>query len=165
MSRVYPGQQFTRLTVVGPATPSRWGRPRVECICVCGKTVISLEADLLRSDKSTKSCGCYRSDVTRQRNREHCEENHYRFVDLTGRRQEHGWLTAVKLVGFGNDRHADWECVCQRCGTVTVVNRQAFLSETTKSCGCWKVEADNDRFGEANPNFRHGRNVQEAANA
>lgn len=51
------GQKFTRLTVIGPATPNRWGRPRTECVCDCGKTVIVCDADLVRREKSTKSCG------------------------------------------------------------------------------------------------------------
>ena len=165
MSRVHTGQRFTRLVVIGPATPNRWGRPRVECLCICGKTTITAEYDLLRSDRGTKSCGCYRSDITRQRNREHNKENHYRFVDLTGRSQKNGFLKAVKLVGFGTDRHADWECQCFLCGNTTVINRHAFLTETTRSCGCLKELSDNDRFGTDNPNYRHGRNVQEAANA
>jgi hypothetical protein len=163
MSRVHIGQIFTRLTVIGPVSANRWGRPRSECLCVCGKTVIACDSDLLRRDKSTKSCGCYNRDCTRQRNHENREVKHSRFRNLAGLKQRDGRLTAIKVVGFDEEfRHARWECRCE-CGNVVVVRRGQFLSGATKSCGCAKQESDTSRFGSANPNFRHGRFVNQAA--
>jgi hypothetical protein len=154
---VYDGQRFTRLIVVGPATPSRAGRPRVECRCDCGNTVIACPGDLTKAS-GTKSCGCYSRDLTRQRNRENRETKHSRFVDLTGRHQTTGRLKAIKVVGFdGGYRHAQWECRCD-CGNPCVVRRGAFKDETTKSCGCWKIEQETQhRFGADNPHYKDGR--------
>lgn len=168
MSTLPIGQTFMRLTVVGPASPDRWDRARSECLCRCGKTVIANNSDLTRSRKSTKSCGCYNRDCTRQRNRERREEKHDRFRDLTGIKQQHGRLTAIKVVGFDKDfRHAQWKCLCDPeiggCGNTTIVLRGAFLDETTKSCGCLLKEVD--RAGEHNGNYRHGRCVVQQAPA
>jgi hypothetical protein len=162
MNGVYAGKVFTRLTVVGPVSRNKWGHPRSECRCVCGNTVIVCDADLIRSNKSTKSCGCYNRDCTRQRNRENCEKKHARFVDLTGRHQKNGMLRAVKVVGFPKSRHARWSCICD-CGNTCVVLSGAFLSETTQSCGCKKIENDTHRFGTANPNFKTGLCVVQRA--
>jgi hypothetical protein len=82
---------------------------------------------------------------------------------LTGVKQKSGRLTAIKCVGFEEKfRHARWECRCE-CGNVTVVSRGAFLDGTTKSCGCWKEEHDNSRFGESNPNYKDGRFARQVA--
>jgi hypothetical protein len=161
MSRVHAGQIFTRLTVIGPVSPNRWGHPRSECYCSCGKTVIVCDSDLLRRDKSTKSCGCYSRNCTRQRNHENREVKHSRFRDLAGIKQRNGRLTAIKVVGFDEEfRHALWECRCDPelggCGNLCIVRRGAFLDETTSSCGCRKRDSDSNRFGPNNPNFRHG---------
>ncbi len=151
------GQIFTWLTVVGPAQPSRHGHPRVECLCRCGKTVIAAESDLTRRNKSTKSCRCYNIACTRQRNHERRETKHDRFRDLTGIHQQNGRLLAIRVIGFNDhSRHARWECRCD-CSNLCVVERNAFVEETTKSCGCQKRANDTNRFGENNPNFRHGR--------
>jgi hypothetical protein len=156
MSNVFAGQVFTWLTVVGPASPSRWGRPRSECICRCGKTVIVRNSDLTRRDKSTKSCRCYNIACTRQRNHENRETKHVRFRDLTGVKQHDGRLTAIRCIGFAKLRHARWECRCD-CKNVVIVLRGAFLNETTRSCGCLKRKSDSHRFGSDNPNFKDGR--------
>lgn len=67
------GKQFGRLTVVSRAemkrnangsTSSRW-----ICLCSCGVEVVVRGTELKRGD--TKSCGCYRKQVTRQRCRTH----------------------------------------------------------------------------------------------
>ena len=161
MRFVYAGQIFTRLTVIGSVSPNRWGKPRVECRCVCGKTVIACENDLTRNTKSTKSCGCYNRDCTRQRNHQNCETKHSRFRKLAGVKQKHGRLTAVQCVGFSkNFRHARWECRCD-CGNTVVVDRGRFLQQTTRSCGCLKDESDNNRFGTNNPYFKTGEFVKE----
>jgi hypothetical protein len=149
------GQRFTRLVVIGPASPSRAGKPRVECVCDCGKTVIACERDLTK-DHGTKSCGCYNRDCTRQRNRENRETKHSRFVDLTEKHQKTGRLKAIKVVGFPKSRHAQWECRCD-CGNLCVVLMGAFLSESTQSCGCWKIEQETQhRFGRDNPHYKDG---------
>ncbi len=158
MSSVDAGQVFTRLTVIGPASDDRHGKTRVECLCICGKTTIVREGDLTRRVHSTKSCGCYNRDCTRQRNRENRETKHARFVDLAGQHQKNGRLKAIKVVGFPKSRHAQWECRCD-CGNTCVVRRGAFLSETTGSCGCRKIEHDTHRFGTANPNYKDGHCV------
>lgn len=55
------GQQFGRLTVVGPAPPGKGGHVRWICHCECGNTVIVAGCDLNKGH--TKSCGCLRVDL------------------------------------------------------------------------------------------------------
>lgn len=154
MSDVYAGQRFTRLIVVGPATPSRSGAARVECLCDCGTTVITYPNDLRRGH--TKSCKCLSRDTTAARNRERIEAKHPRFVNLEGWHQKDGRLKAIKVVGFAKTRHARWLCVCD-CGNTCEVGRGNFLDETTQSCGCWKIEQETQhRFGTDNPHYKDG---------
>lgn len=64
------GQKFGRLTVIGFDHMEKHGkhnRPYWKCVCDCGKEKI-ISSNSLRSG-STKSCGCFRKDISR--------ENHY----------------------------------------------------------------------------------------
>ena len=46
-------------------------------------------------------------------------------------------LVAIEAVG--KDKHGAmmWMCQCD-CGNTSVVRARNLLSETTKSCGCWR---------------------------
>ena len=61
------GQKFGRLLVVGRA--ANLGRKTMwECRCDCGKTLVVWAGAL--KNGNTKSCGCLRQDVVRQKNKE-----------------------------------------------------------------------------------------------
>ena len=62
---VHPGQRYGRLVVVRRAPNSGRGKARFLCRCDCGNEVIVL-AEALRNG-TTKSCGCLRRDLMRQR--------------------------------------------------------------------------------------------------
>jgi len=64
MSIIAVGDRFGRLVVVGKA-PTRNSKARWYCRCDCGNEV-DVECFLLRSG-NTKSCGCYRRDLMRER--------------------------------------------------------------------------------------------------
>src|SRR3990167_6646721 len=58
------GQRFTRLLALNISNrlPSK---RYVDCLCDCGKKVTILKSSLISSN--TKSCGCYRNEVSKNR--------------------------------------------------------------------------------------------------
>lgn len=63
------GQVFGRLTVLRRSGASAAGHARWFCSCECGNTVYVLRPYLRTGE--TKSCGCLRSDRTREANTKH----------------------------------------------------------------------------------------------
>ena len=124
------GQRFGRLTVIKRAEDyvissgkhyAQW-----ECKCDCGNTTIVKQSKLIQG--RTKSCGCYRSDVTSKR-----VSN-----DLTGKR--FGKLTVIERCGSyvdnnGRKNSSVWLCMCD-CGNLVKVKNLYLTSGDTKSCGC-----------------------------
>jgi hypothetical protein len=70
------GTQFGRLVVVGEAPPRHdaWGKKIhiVEVQCACGSPPKLVRLSNLRGGR-TKSCGCFATEMTRQRHRERRE--------------------------------------------------------------------------------------------
>ena len=68
------GQRFGRLVVISKAPIQNRNGKKIafwNCECDCGK-IISTQTHCLRRKKfSTKSCGCYKSDITSARNYKH----------------------------------------------------------------------------------------------
>lgn len=62
------GQKFNRLTVIEPAR-SKSGRYAWKCLCDCGNYTITVSAQL--KNGNTKSCGCYKNDIARERFTKH----------------------------------------------------------------------------------------------
>lgn len=64
------GKRFGRLLVLyreeNYISPAGWTQPQWECICDCGEFSTVLGCHLKKGN--TRSCGCYRRDVTRVRN-------------------------------------------------------------------------------------------------
>lgn len=123
------GQKFGRLTVINRAEDyiingkrySQW-----KCLCDCGNTVTVKQSKLLQG--RTKSCGCFRSEITSQRFSN----------DLTGKK--FGKLTVLKRCGTyidnnGNKSDSLWLCKCD-CGNYVKVRNLYLTSGDTKSCGC-----------------------------
>ena len=59
------GRRFGRLVVLGDTGKRRWKEIRWLCKCDCGKLKITGTQSLKKGD--TKSCGCYRGKVTKER--------------------------------------------------------------------------------------------------
>ena len=63
------GQRFGRLTVKGFSQKDRHNKGHWVCLCDCGN-VVDVETHQLKSGK-TKSCGCLKSEKTRERVKTH----------------------------------------------------------------------------------------------
>lgn len=67
-------------------------------------------------------------------------------IDLTG--QKFGWLTVVRLDHMkreGRHNRPYWMCLC-RCGEHKIVSSHALRSGNTKSCGCYRKNANHQRL-------------------
>ena len=67
------GLTFGRLIVLSRAPEDKTGRVRWHCRCACGNKIITSAKNLRNGD--TKSCGCFKSDTTKQRNFKHGHSN------------------------------------------------------------------------------------------
>lgn len=118
-------QKFGRLTVIerdltkpsGHQKESYW-----KCICDCGKEVSVTKKSLING--KTKSCGCYRSEVTTKKNT----------LDLTNKR--YGKLIALENT-FELTKHRSyiWKCLCD-CGNICYHSAEELQSNKVGSCGC-----------------------------
>lgn len=61
------GKKFGRLTVIKRVANNKWGETRWLCKCECGKEKVTVGYSL--QGGFTKSCGCLRREVTRNRRR------------------------------------------------------------------------------------------------
>lgn len=66
---ITPGMRFERLTVLRKGTPARYGHPRWDCRCDCGKEVTVRQSMLVA--QQTKSCGCLARDLSVARSTKH----------------------------------------------------------------------------------------------
>lgn len=127
------GKRFGRLTVLERAEDYKIDTNNNKkryacwlCKCDCGNKVIVKQNKLIQN--RTKSCGCYRKEVTAKRIRK----------DLTGMR--FGKLLVLEYAGnFNSNRcineQALWLCKCD-CGNNKIIKSQNLISGDTKSCGC-----------------------------
>lgn len=114
------GKIFGRLTVKRFYKVNKWNQSVWECECSCSKVTYVQGGELTSGD--TKSCGCYKSELTTERSR-----------------------SILKGLTFGNLRVEDynstknkiayWNCVCS-CGGKVVVRSADLINGHTKSCGC-----------------------------
>jgi len=66
------GRRFGRLLVIGQSSEkTSRGNAKWNCVCDCGKQIITSKNNLLRGD--TKSCGCLKRDLIAQRSTKHGE--------------------------------------------------------------------------------------------
>lgn len=61
----FTGKVYGRLTIIGPAPVNKFGQPRFECLCSCGKSITNTTSDIQSGE--VRSCGCLQKDVTRER--------------------------------------------------------------------------------------------------
>jgi len=124
MEKSLVGRKFNRLTVTKFHHRNKWGVKYWECLCDCGKEKVVAGANLYSGN--TKSCGCYKSEKSRERLR-----------DITG--QQFGRLVAVRREGTDKVGHAKWRCKCE-CGEEIIVLGTNLVEGITKSCGCYSAE-------------------------
>ena len=67
--------------------------------------------------------------------------------DLTG--QKFGRWTVIERTESLNNRDTTWLCQCE-CGTIKAVLGKNLRNGRSKSCGCYKKEADSKRMAESN---------------
>lgn len=119
------GLSFNEWTVIERAGNSKKGQAMWKCRCSCGN-VKNIVGSTLRN-RASKSCGCKRTENSR--------ENNGTFVNEVGNR--YGKLTVIsKDAELSKKRHrAMWVCKCD-CGNYKTVSSKCLRDGKTKSCGC-----------------------------
>ena len=137
------GMQFGRWIVLDVIKNYKNGKTYCKCQCLCDKHTIKMvyKNSLLKGE--SQSCGCLRSELTRQR----CRSDH------VGER--FGYLVIKEMLyGYHNGK-TYCRCDCD-CGNEHICYLQNLLNGHTTSCGCmtmdkcWdgrRVDLVNVRFG------------------
>lgn len=112
-------QKFGRWTALEYVGKSKW-----KCQCECG-TIKEVDGYNLVKGIS-KSCGCYRTDIRPS----------FRSVDYSG--QKFGRLNVLEKI-YVFKQKAKYKCQCD-CGNVVYILANNFVSNGTKSCGCYRDE-------------------------
>ena len=101
------GKKFGRLTVLERANTRKGRKYWWKCLCDCGRQ-IEVRGTSLRNG-TTRSCGCLRNELTRQRNSTRADITN----NLIG--QKYGLLTATELLPDRVNGQRVWRCQCE-CG-------------------------------------------------
>lgn len=119
------GLSFNEWTVIERAGSDKRGQALWKCRCSCGTIKIIVGSSL--RNESSKSCGCKRTEKSR--------ENNGTFINEVGNR--YGKLTVIsKDDDLSKKRHrAMWICLCD-CGNYKTVSSKCLRDGKTKSCGC-----------------------------
>ncbi len=122
--KISVGKTFGRLTVLARA-PSRLTTSGVVtmwlCRCSCGTEMEFRHGNLYSG--STRSCGCYRSELLRERKR----------PDITG--QTYGMLTVLAESSTQSKGKSRWLCRCE-CGNERDYRANNLRQGKTTHCGC-----------------------------
>lgn len=126
------GQRFGRLTVIRYDHSEHDGAHWL-CKCDCGTEKV-IAGYLLRNG-ATKSCGCLKSDASREALEKAREARKARpRKDLTG--QRFGRLVVLGLADVPDRKgFIFWRVKCD-CGTEKVIMQNNFIYGQTRSCGC-----------------------------
>ena len=126
------GQRFGKLTVLkldSDFEKIRGDRQRRWiCQCDCGTIKSIIGAELTRTKKPQRSCGCEAKKRSKNFGK-------ITFKDITG--QKFGLLTPVEKIGINDYGYAIWKCKCD-CGNECEKTSRELLSGDTISCGCQK---------------------------
>ena len=117
------GKKFGKLIVLSkvdkPVNAKSYGSYWL-CLCNCGNKKVIKGKYLLNGH--SKTCGC---------------EKGRKRKDISGKR--FGRLLAIKIDYVDRVNGAYWLCKCD-CGKTKIFRRDALLSGTTNSCGCFRRE-------------------------
>ena len=122
------GKRFGRLIVISRAGSNVHQKTMWLCKCDCGNEKILIGCHLTNSN--SKSCGCIQKEVMSGIGKN-------RVLNLVGRK--FGRMMVLSRYGNGKRARARWLCRCD-CGTEKVVNGMDLTSESTTSCGCYRIE-------------------------
>jgi hypothetical protein len=111
------GKRFERLVVIEFAE-KRQGRTYWKCQCDCGNTTISAQQQL---GTRTKSCGCYRRDMMRER------------------QTQHGHAKDRKL----SKEYHTWTSITQRCYNPKDRNYHNYGGRGITMCDRWRSSFEN----------------------
>ncbi|MCD8225270.1 MAG: hypothetical protein LUC99_10585 [Clostridiales bacterium] len=123
LSGLLPGQKIGKLTLI-EELPKKNGRRYWQCVCDCGNECV-VQANHLKSGH-TKSCGCYRREISRKKK-----------LDLTG--QRFGRLLVLGCLSEKKEKGTLWECRCD-CGNICICQTDGLRRGATRSCGCFREE-------------------------
>lgn len=128
-------QRFGRLLVLGLDEDFEKTRGKKQrrwvCQCDCGVIKSIIGAELTRSDKPQRSCGCSAHERA-------LNFGQITAKDLTGK--IFGKLFVNQKVGTNQQGYTIWECICE-CGNICQIASRELLSGDTKSCGCLARES------------------------
>lgn len=96
------------------------------CQCDCGTIKSIAGAELTRTKKPQRSCGCAAAERAKN-------FGQVTFRDISN--QRFGSLVAIKKIDTNKYGYAIWECQCD-CGNHCEVTSRELLSGDTISCGC-----------------------------
>ena len=128
------GDRYGKLVIVEQTTSNTRGERMWVCKCDCGNTKIVKTQNLKKG--YVKSCGCIKTGP--------------KDVDYVGHKFNR--LTVLERVGRTKCRQQKYLCECV-CGERVVVNLNSLKGDTTKSCGCFKLDLMKSRCGENSPSF------------
>lgn len=134
------GKRFGRL-VVASLNRSDGKALFWDCVCDCGGEKV-VRGESLKSG-GTSSCGCLAREHSLSLSKSLRGANglHPGVIDIKG--QRFGRWTAIEFVGKVKGV-PKWKCRCD-CGTERLVWSVALRSGTSKSCGCFNLEALSKR--------------------
>lgn len=123
------GKRYGRLLVLEQAQKLNGNSNiRWKCRCDCGTETVVFGQSL--RDGMTKSCGCYKQDVSKSRVKD--EVDHV-----------YGRLTVIRQVSAPDGKNrAYWLCKCE-CGNEKLVCGYDLRSRRVQSCGCLLNEPTN----------------------
>ena len=122
------GQKIGRLTVLERSGSNNQQSVVWKCQCECGNITYVPTVSLTHG--LTRSCGCYKNEVTSKRS---CK-------DLLG--MKYGKLTVIGLTDGRKHGRQVWECLCE-CGNKCYVQTTDLLDGHIKTCGCVKSTSEN----------------------
>lgn len=109
-------------------------KPKVKCLCDCGKEIILNKNDV--QSGHTLSCGCLQKERASESNLKNWEQ----VISDTG----------VKIIdrAYKNDKGVwMWNCVCPICNNIFVALPAKIMENVTTSCGC-KIKSSYERITE-----------------
>lgn len=117
------GQRFDRLIVLHRVENTLGGRTRWRCLCDCGKETNVCASNLLSG--ITTSCGCYRSELTGERNRR---------IFTT-----HG----MGGINHRASEYRSWACMKNRCNNPNDPAYRYYGGRGVHVCERWQVSFEN----------------------
>ena len=131
------GNRYGKLVVLSRGENDNNGKARWYCQCDCGNTILARGTDLRRG--KIKTCGC--SSIKAEQS-------------LIG--QRFGSLEVIEFARRNNSNKLVYRCKCD-CGNEIEVIGQHLKNGNTKSCGCYRKQANTNRLTKDETDKIYGR--------